>query len=155
MINLHAGGRHVAGQFGVRLGGHFHPWIGAMDPELRAYSPGVIFQWRAVEAMLTLGLDTYELGVGGDHWKRLFATSALPVRTGLITASGHVGVAAARIYGWSPQQTETLARVSRRLDHIAATELTLAGRTRGVISALANHDKRNAARRAGLAGDNP
>ena len=33
-----------------------------MDPELRAYSPGVIFQWRAVEAMPALGLDTYELG---------------------------------------------------------------------------------------------
>jgi CelD/BcsL family acetyltransferase involved in cellulose biosynthesis len=158
MLNLYAGDRHVAGQFGVRLGGHFHPWIGAMDPALRAYSPGVVFQWQAVQAMPALGLAIYELGAGEDHWKRTFALHALPVRAGLAIASGAVGHASsaqARLYDWPTHRVPTLGRFRRRLDHIAATELTLAGRTRGVISALANYDKRNAARRAGPAGDKP
>ncbi len=151
MLNLYAGDRHVAGQFGVRLNGHFHPWIGAMDPEMKAYSPGVVFQWLAVKAMPQLDLNTYELGVGGDHWKRMFSLDALPVRTGLVTASGPAGRAAAtqeRLYDWPSAKVQTIGRLRRRMDHIAATELTLAGRTRGVINALANYEKRNAARHA-------
>jgi len=156
MMNLYAGDRHVAGQFGVRLGGHFHPWIGAMDPALRAYSPGVVFQWQAVQAMPSVNLKIYELGVGEDHWKRMFSLAALPVRTGLVTASGPAGranAARARICEWPPGRMQTISRLRRRLDHIAAAELTLAGRARGVISALANYEKRNAARHAGAAGD--
>jgi CelD/BcsL family acetyltransferase involved in cellulose biosynthesis len=155
MLNLYAGQRHVAGQFGVRLGRHFHPWIGAMDPQLRPYSPGVIFQWQAIKAMPRLDLTTYELGVGGDHWKRLFSLESLPVRTGLITASSSAGRASdacGRLYDWPAQKLQAVDRFRRRLDHIAATELTLAGRTRGVINALANYDRRNAARHAGAAG---
>jgi CelD/BcsL family acetyltransferase involved in cellulose biosynthesis len=148
MISLYAGRRHVAGQFGVRLGGHFHPWIAAMDPELRAYSPGMIFQWRAIEAMPDLDLKIYELGPGGSHWKQMFSLDALPVRTGLVLAAG----AQARLYDWPSHKVETIGRLRRRLDQIAATELTLAGRTRGVLSALANYERRNAARHAGAPG---
>lgn len=156
MMSLYAGDRHVAGQFGVRLNGHFHPWIGAMDPELRPYSPGVVFQWHAIEAMPALDLDIFELGVGGEHWKRMFSLESLSVRTGLATASGPAGRATAtqeRLYDWPAHRVEPLSRFRRRLDHIAATELTLAGRARGVISALANYEKRNAARLTGPAGD--
>ncbi len=156
MMSLYAGDRHVAGQFGVRLNGHFHPWIGAMDPELRPYSPGVVFQWHAIAAMPALDLDIFELGVGGEHWKRMFSLESLSVRTGLATASGPAGRATAtqeRLYDWPAHRVEPLGRFRRRLDHIAATELTLAGRARGVISALANYEKRNAARHAGPAGD--
>lgn len=156
MLNLYAGDRHVAGQFGVRLHGHFHPWIGAMDPTLRAYSPGVVFQWQAVQSMPALGLNIYELGAGEDHWKRMFSLDALPVRTGLAIASGPVGRvvdAQARMVDWPSHRLQTLGRFRRRLDHIAASELTFAGRARGVISALANYDKRNAARPIGSAGD--
>jgi hypothetical protein len=34
------------------------------------------------------------------------------------------------------------------MDQIAATELTLGGRARGMINALANYERRNAARQA-------
>jgi CelD/BcsL family acetyltransferase involved in cellulose biosynthesis len=39
MINLYAGDRLVAGHFGVRAGGYYHPWIASTDPELAAWSP--------------------------------------------------------------------------------------------------------------------
>jgi CelD/BcsL family acetyltransferase involved in cellulose biosynthesis len=154
MLNLYAGDRHVAGHFGVRLGRHFHPWIGAMDPELRTYSPGIVFQWQTIAAMPGLDLDIYELGAGGEHWKRMFALDALPVRTGLVTAAGPAGRAAdaqARLYDWPSSRVQSIGRLMRRLDHIAATELTLAGRTRGVIGAIGNYERRNAARQAGMA----
>lgn len=157
MLNLYAGDRHVAGQFGVRLNGHFHPWIGAMDPGLKAYSPGSLFQWMAVQAMPDLGLTTYELGEGEGQWKKQFALQSLTVRTGMATActpTSLIGAARERLYGWQTQQSGGLGRIQRRLDQIAATELTLAGRTRGVISALSNFEKRNAVRLATATGGN-
>jgi CelD/BcsL family acetyltransferase involved in cellulose biosynthesis len=152
LMGLYAGRRLVAGQFGVRLGSHYHPWIAAMDPEMKPYSAGSLFQWLAIEAMPGLGLKTYELGVDGDHWKKTFSLHALPVRTGLVVASsaaGRMAATQARMYDWPAQRVQTLGRLQRRLDHIAAAELTFAGRTRGVVDALANYERRNAARQAG------
>jgi CelD/BcsL family acetyltransferase involved in cellulose biosynthesis len=147
---LYAGERLVAGQFGVRLGAHFHPWIAAMDPDLKAYSPGSLFQWMAIEAMPRLGLNIYELGAQGDHWKNMFALDALPIRAGTITgAAGRLTTAGERMYEQPAQKMESLARLRRRLDHIAASELTLTGRTRGVIDALIGLERRNAARNPG------
>jgi CelD/BcsL family acetyltransferase involved in cellulose biosynthesis len=152
MMGLYAGGRLVAGQFGVRLHGHYHPWIAAMDPALKAYSPGNLFQWLAIEAMPRLKLSIYELGVDGDHWKQAYAHDTLPVSVGLAVAAGAAGRMAAtgeRLYAWPAQRVATLGRLQRRLDHIAASELTLSGRTLGVIEALARYDRRINARQAG------
>jgi CelD/BcsL family acetyltransferase involved in cellulose biosynthesis len=151
MISLYAGGRHVAGHFGVRLGGHFHPWIGAMDPELDSLGAGFVHQWRAIEAMSEIGLHTYDLGPGEDHWKRMFTSNTIDVQTGLITSPGLGGrLAAASDAVWEqpPLNRSVLAkRLRNRLDHIATLELTLAGRTRGLFDAAVSLPRRNATRR--------
>ncbi|MHB8283236.1 MAG: GNAT family N-acetyltransferase [Caulobacteraceae bacterium] len=151
MISLYAGGRLVAGHFGVRLGGVFHPWISAMDPELDAYSPGFVHQWMAIAAMTELGLHTYDLGPGSDHWKKLFTADNAQVGLGLATArglGGHMASLSEGVWAVPPLAAAPIAgRVRNRLDQIAAMELTVGGRVRGVLHAVTALDRRNADRR--------
>ncbi len=155
MFSLYAGESLVCGHFGVRLGEHFHPWIGASDPELRAHSPGMIHQWMAIEAMPALGLRTYDLGPGFDHWKRMFAQSALPVNAGLATAQSPAGRLASscdKVWSLPPlSRIEAAGRLRRRLDQIAVTELTLGGRVHGVVNAIAGYERRMNTRTDGRA----
>ncbi|HWA62671.1 MAG TPA: GNAT family N-acetyltransferase, partial [Caulobacteraceae bacterium] len=73
MVCLYAGERLVAGQFGVRLGHAYHPWLASTDPDLAAYSPGQMFLSRAIAALPALQLDVFDLGPGHDHYKRPYA----------------------------------------------------------------------------------
>lgn len=152
MISLYAGGRLVAGHFGVRLNGVFHPWISAMAPELESYSPGFVHQWMAIAAMTDLGLHTYDLGPGSDHWKKLFTTATTEVGLGLATAAGlggHLAGAAEGVWAVPPLAGAPMAsRVRNRLDQIATMELTMGGRVWGVINAVTAFERRNADRRA-------
>jgi CelD/BcsL family acetyltransferase involved in cellulose biosynthesis len=151
MISLYAGERQVAGHFGVRLNGVFHPWISAMDPELDSYSPGFVHQWMAIDAMTGLGLHTYDLGAGSDHWKRLFTSDTVEIGHGLATADGLGGRLAGVSEGvWTASPlagVQIASRLRNRLDQIAAMELTVGGRVRGVINAVAALERRNAGRR--------
>jgi CelD/BcsL family acetyltransferase involved in cellulose biosynthesis len=152
MINLYAGDHHVAGHFGVRLGGWYHPWIGATAPNLEAHGAGFVHQWKAVEAMGSLGLHTYDLGPGYDHWKRLFTADVVEVATGLITAptlSGRLTRAADRLWTTTPlDRISVTGRVRNRLDHIAAVETAWSGRAQGVLAMAAALERRAASRRS-------
>ena len=151
LVSLHAGERHVCSHFGVRLGAHYHPWISASDPTLRAYSAGFVHQWMAIEAMGDLGLTTYDLGPGFDHWKTLFTPGGDLIGAGMAAARSSAGRLAAscdslwRLPGVS--SIDAAARLRRRLDHIAMSQLTLGGRVSGVVQAFAAIDRRAAARR--------
>ncbi|MHB8528429.1 MAG: GNAT family N-acetyltransferase [Caulobacteraceae bacterium] len=151
-LSLFAGERQVAGHFGVRLGAHFHPWIGASDPALDAYSPGLVHQWMAIEAMPELNLRVYDLGPGAGHWKALFANSEVPIGEGLATADGPAGRYAKgreRLWALPGLVSHPIAeRLRRRLDQIAQSELTLSGRVAGVVNAIAGYDRRTASRPA-------
>ena len=146
MVNLYAGGRLVAGHFGVRLGGVYHPWIASTDPELAAWSPGQLFLLRAIAAMPDLGLRTYDLGPGHDHYKRPYALAVRTVAEGLIgaaTPAGRTAEAAQAVWTLAGADGAGVAgRLRRRLDAIATTELTLAGRAMGLASALAARARR-------------
>jgi CelD/BcsL family acetyltransferase involved in cellulose biosynthesis len=134
MVSLYAGDRLVAAHFGVRLGDWFHPWIGAFDPALKAYSPGLVHQIEAIGAMSGLGLRTYDLGAGNDHWKQMFAMDHIEVGSGLATATSLTGrIARSCDLVWS---TPGAGRVRRRLDQINAVELTLGGRLQGAVHAV-------------------
>jgi CelD/BcsL family acetyltransferase involved in cellulose biosynthesis len=140
MINLYAGDRLVAGHFGVRAGAYYHPWIASTDPELAAWSPGQVFLTRAIAAMPDLGLLTYDLGASHEHYKRPYALTTRRVGEGLATA----GTAQGRVAQLSEQAwilaggvARPVARLRRRLDSIAAAELSLAGRARGLATAIA------------------
>jgi CelD/BcsL family acetyltransferase involved in cellulose biosynthesis len=152
MISLYAGDRHVAGHFGVRLGGWYHPWIGATAPDLESHGAGFVHQWKAVEAMGSLGLHTYDLGPGSDHWKRLFTADTIEIATGLVTTptlGGRLAVAGDRLWTTTPLDRIGLAgRVRNRLDQIAAIEPAWSGRARGVLAMAGALERRAASRRS-------
>jgi len=152
MISLYAGEHHVAGHFGVRLGGWYHPWIGATAPDLESLGAGFVHQWKAVEAMGSLGLHTYDLGSGSDHWKRMFTSDVVKVATGLVTTptlGGRLALAGDRLWTTPPLDRINLAgRVRNRLDQIAAIEPAWSGRARGLLSMASAVERRAASRRS-------
>jgi CelD/BcsL family acetyltransferase involved in cellulose biosynthesis len=146
MITLYAGDRLVAGHFGVRLNGVYHPWIASADPELAAYSPGQTFLWKAIEAMPDLGLTRYDLGPSHDHYKRHYGLSQVTVGEGLATAHTAAGRAAGareKVWTLAGARHGTFAgRLRGRLDAIAAVELSAAGRVRSLAEAFAAQTRR-------------
>lgn len=140
MIGLYAGDRLAAGHFGIRVGEVYHPWIASTDPELAAWSPGQLFLLRAVEAMPALGLASYDLGPGHDHYKRPYAFTQIEVGEGA-ALSPRAGWLPGAIEGaWSMAgagRGGVVHRLRRRIDAISAAETTLSARVRGVITAAA------------------
>jgi CelD/BcsL family acetyltransferase involved in cellulose biosynthesis len=131
LVTLRAGGRPVAAHFGVRAGKTYHPWIAGFDPEFAAYGPGVTMVSQAIRAMGRLGLTSYDLSGGHDHYKKPFVAGAETVAQGVVAQGAK---ASARRFAERPS---ALVRVGRRLDQIAAVEPTLHGRIGGLFTALA------------------
>jgi CelD/BcsL family acetyltransferase involved in cellulose biosynthesis len=137
MISLYAGDRPVAAHFGVRQGDWYHPWIGAYDPELASFSPGIVHQVMAAEAAEGLGVRIYDLGPRADHSKSMFANSSTIVRQGLVTGGGlqaRVAVASERMLG-PHGRLSFLGHVRNRWDQVSAVELGPGGRIAGIARA--------------------
>jgi CelD/BcsL family acetyltransferase involved in cellulose biosynthesis len=149
MVSLYAGDKLACAHFGVVQRGVYHPWIASTAPELAAWSPGQVFLLRAIAAMPRLGVSTYDLGLGHEHYKRPYTLSTRTVAGGLATASGAGGrVAQASERAWvlaGAHGSGPVGRLRRRLDAIATVELSLAGRARGFAEALASTGRRAAA----------
>ncbi len=128
-LTLRAGGRLVAGQFGLREGAVFHPWIAAYDPALAAYSPGLVFMSMAVRLAPALGIARYELSTGSDDYKAVFADAA--------TEPSGAGVAALAARTPALASAPLVRRIASRLDHIAETDITWTGRACGFARAVA------------------
>ena len=133
LITLRARGRVLAGHYGVRGGATYHPWLAAYDPAFAAASPGLVFLSMAVRAMPTAGLRRYELSGGSAHYKTVFSSDEE-----LLAA----GSAELRAPGPRGPRPALVARLRRRLDQIASTEITLGGRLQGVAAALTDIKKR-------------
>jgi CelD/BcsL family acetyltransferase involved in cellulose biosynthesis len=146
MINLYAGGQLVAGHFGVRLDGVYHPWIASTNPAYGEWSPGQIFFMRAIAAMPGLGLHHYDLGPGHDHYKGAYALSQVQIGDGTATASTMAGRMAHSLDGVmalaGSRGAGPVGRLTRRMDAISSVELTLGGRMRGLVDAFANQAQR-------------
>jgi len=146
MINLYAGDQLVSGHFGVRLDGVYHPWIASTNPAYAEWSPGQIFFMRAIAAMPGLGLERYDLGPGHDHYKGAYALSQIQIGDGTATASGMAGRVASSLDGvWTLAGgggAGPVGKLRRRMEAIASVELTMAGRMRGLVHAVAGHVQR-------------
>jgi CelD/BcsL family acetyltransferase involved in cellulose biosynthesis len=146
MITLYAGGALVAGHFGVRLNGVYHPWIASTNPAYGEWSPGQIFFMRAIAAMPELGLHRYDLGPGHDHYKGAYALSQIQIGDGTATASTMAGRVASSLDGaWNlagARGAGPVGKLRRRIDAIATVELTMGGRMRGLVDAFANQAQR-------------
>ncbi|MCU0882041.1 MAG: GNAT family N-acetyltransferase [Hyphomonadaceae bacterium] len=128
MMTLHAGDTLLAGHFGVRLGGTFHPWMAAINPDFHAQSPGQTYLFKAISAMEEVGLTTYDLGLGHSHYKAPFCNVEVRVGSGLWLAQGARAPMSTR--------SDLMGRLARRIDHVASVELDMAGRLRGVAQAF-------------------
>lgn len=146
MINLYAGDTLIGGHFGVRLGDVYHPWIASTSPEHAAWSPGQIFFLRAIAAMPELGLTRYDLGPGHDHYKRSYGLNTVTIGEGAATAATIGGRMALSIENaWTMAGAHgagPVGRLRRRMDAIASTELTMSGRVRDFVGAVASRAHR-------------
>ena len=147
MIVMTVAGKPAVMHFGVREGGRFHPWIASQDPGLAAYSPGQTFLWRAIEAMPSMGLKVYDLAAGHDHYKTPFASDAIPLMDGALRLSPGLEGGAWRLVE-SALGVSGAGRLRRRMDQIASVELTLAGRVKGLVHAVAARSRREESRPA-------
>lgn len=136
-VTLRAGGRAVAGEFGVREGACYHPWIAGFDPVDAAYSPGIILQLRLIEMMEPLGLTRYDLGPSSDHYKAPLTTGEFEIKAGLVPARPKPGRSRP-----SEAAQGSRARIARRWEQIAAVETTTLGRVQAIWDALRDAPKR-------------
>ena len=142
MINLYAGDTLVGGHFGVRQGEVYHPWIASNSPAHAAWSPGQIFFLRAIAAMPELGLTRYDLGPGHDHYKRAYGLHTVTIGEGAATATsfaGQMALSVENVWNLAGAHGEgAVGRLRRRMDAIASTELTMSGRVRDFVEAVAS-----------------
>jgi CelD/BcsL family acetyltransferase involved in cellulose biosynthesis len=139
LVSLYAGDKFVAGQFGVRSGDWFHPWIASTCPASHLYSPGIVFLAEMIRQADDLGLRIVDLSEGHGHYKAQFCRDPLQALTGIVGPDPST----------APQQGGgAMGLVNRRLDLIAAVEPDLGGRVSAIGSAIAAVPRRLIARRS-------
>ncbi|WP_084399977.1 GNAT family N-acetyltransferase [Henriciella aquimarina] len=120
----------VSGHFGVKVGTAFHPWIAAFNPAFGHYSPGNLLLLNALQSLDRMGIETYDLANGHDHYKKYFANASRPAKP--VFATGH-GLRAWRhtlnrkvwkLAGANAPFSLT-ARLKRRMDQIAVSEFAV------------------------------
>jgi CelD/BcsL family acetyltransferase involved in cellulose biosynthesis len=145
MVTLRAGDRIIAGHFGVRQGATFHPWIASIDPDGGAWSPGQSLLSQAIKIMPALGLTHYDLAPSHGHYKAPFCLDRVPVREGMAvasTAAGRLRSHAEDAWSLAGRASSVVGKLRRRMDHVSAVELSMPGRVRGLVQAVAAQGRR-------------
>lgn len=83
---LRAGDKIVAASLSIRSHGVLHCWFNAYDPELSAYSPGVLFLLQLAEQAQSRGISTIDLGRGDERYKLSLASRNIEVCEGSVTS---------------------------------------------------------------------
>jgi CelD/BcsL family acetyltransferase involved in cellulose biosynthesis len=81
---LWSGEQPAALALSLRSFGVLHCWFVAYNPLLAAYSPGAILFLRLAEAAQDLGIDTIDLGKGGERYKWSLASGGIAVWEGTL-----------------------------------------------------------------------
>ncbi|MFF8726891.1 GNAT family N-acetyltransferase [Streptomyces sp. NPDC015171] len=90
---LYAGDRPVAAHFGPRSSTVLAAWFTAYDPELPAYSPGLMMHLRTAEAAARHGVTLVDLGRGDKEYKNWLKTRELRVGEGFAVRPHPVALA--------------------------------------------------------------
>lgn len=141
MTTLCVGETLISGHFGVRVGDAFHPWIAAYNPAYSHFSPGNVLLMAILEQFEEIGLKSYDLANGHDHYKKYFANAsrtAWPVfetGAGLPALEHKIKRAAWQLAG-ADSPTSPVGRLQRRLDQIAVSEFKLASRAKEFVYAV-------------------
>lgn len=117
----------VSGHFGVRVDASFHPWIAAFNPAFSHFSPGNLLLLYVLEHMRDMGLGTYDLADGHDHYKKYFANDLREAWPIFETAPGLSGLrhridrSLWQLAGADAEHS-VAGRLKRRMDQIAVSE---------------------------------
>jgi CelD/BcsL family acetyltransferase involved in cellulose biosynthesis len=82
---LYAGGKPVAGHFGLVNDGVFSEWFPAYDPAFAKYSPGLMQLVKMTEDVAGLGVRVIDLGKGDKQYKDALKSYELSVGEGTVT----------------------------------------------------------------------
>ena len=133
--SLWFGDRLAAVEFGLKAGGVYHSWFPAYDPDLARYSPGLLLLHGLFEQAHTHGIERVDLGRGGHHYKKYYASYEVPLDQGRVLVPG---MAAAAIRSWelaehaAQMMPDTVAempvRLRRRWAQVSAFQPRLAPR---------------------------
>lgn len=81
---LYAGGRLIAGHFGMRSRSVWHWWFPAHDPELHRYSPGMVLLLEAIRTAADSGCRELDLGKGDAFYKDRLRGETRPLAAGRV-----------------------------------------------------------------------
>jgi CelD/BcsL family acetyltransferase involved in cellulose biosynthesis len=137
LVSLYAGEKFVAGQFGVRLGDWFHPWIASTCPASHPYSPGIVFLAEMLKEADALGLRVIDLSEGHGHYKAQFCRTPYKAKAGIVGVDP--ATAPSRAKG-------VVGLINRRFDLISAVEPDFGGRIVALGNAVASVPRRLIAR---------
>jgi len=144
LSSLCVDGKLAAGELNLEHGRTLHGWITAYDETFYKYSPGNLVTQLILEDMPSYGLDYYNSGIGGDHYKKYISNvrSTLGVGTLLAPTSGfNIGNFASSTWRRAEQGAPVpvsnfLGRVRRRSNQIHSTEIEFLPTLKGYFSAL-------------------
>jgi CelD/BcsL family acetyltransferase involved in cellulose biosynthesis len=122
--SLWSGDEMVSADFGFREQAAFHPWIAAYNPVFSHYSPGNLLQKRIIESMGPMGLESYDLADGHDHYKKYFTNSGRTIYAADIVVPGAKGLlVSAQSALWraagASKEGAAAGRLRRRIDQAA------------------------------------
>ncbi len=137
LITLYAGDHLVSGQFGVRQGGWYHPWIASTCPKAHQCSPGIVFLAHMFRHAEDIGIEIIDLALGHSHYKSQFARNPVTVLAGQVGRRATVA---------STAHTGPIGLIQKRLDLIASVEPDLAGRLHAGWAAVTSAPRRLIAR---------
>lgn len=138
------GDRLAAVEFGLVGGDIYHSWFPAYDPELSRYSPGLLLLHGLFEQAPARGLTRIDLGRGGDHYKKYYASHSVPLADGRVLAPG---IAAVGIRTWELAELavarmpgkvgELPGRLRRRWSQVSAFQPRLGSRLASFAGSIA------------------
>ena len=140
LSSLRFNGQLAAAEFDILSDKIVHGWITAYDQAYAKYSPGHILMLAVIGDMENTGHVSCDIGADDHAYKTYYETYQQPVeRVVLRAGNGRRPLAAA----WRVLETRSpdsvnamLAKMRRRGDQIFSADLSLTGRTSGLIQAL-------------------
>lgn len=87
VASLRAGDRLAAICYCLRSRGVLHAWFNAYDPQLAAYSPGIVLFEQMARQAEENSITKIDLGKGDERYKRSLASAATPIAEGGIELS--------------------------------------------------------------------
>ncbi len=113
---LYFGDRLAAAHLGIRSHEVLHAWFPSYDPELGAYSPGLLLFLELARKAGGLGIERIDLGLCEERFKSSLASATVPVAEGVVDlrpVAGRLSQAARGAAAWV--RSSPLAKPARAL----------------------------------------